>query len=566
MKLFLRGFLFFMFLSTGMVTFAQVNVIRGPYLQFPSDNGITIRWRTDVATDSRVSFGASPTSLTTIVDDPASTTEHTVTISGLTPYTKYYYAVGTQSGMLSGGDSLHHFVTAPVIGTVQPIRVWAIGDFGKGNDKQRWVHESYTQFTQGTHTDVWLWLGDNAYDDGLDNQYQTKVFDGPNGYEDIFKYLPFMPVPGNHDYLSIAPPTANIDPFLHSGAYYDIVNLPTAGELGGEPSGTEAYYSFDYGNTHFIAINSELGSLLSSSNDWIGVYEEFNIFASPFSSSPFTDWLHDDLTNNTQRWTIAYWHQPPFTDGSHEAGTFWEVYMKAMRNNIVPILEQYNVDLVLCGHSHVYERSYLIKGHHDDPGTWNASTMLVNGTSGTDSLGEAYVKNVSTPGGDEGTVYVVCGNSASSDDNPGLNYPAMYYGYGCDTCVGSMVLDIHGDTLHARYLNAFGAILDDFTMLKTGSVTAMDPETKKDLSHVEIFPNPFQTEMTLNYELHTAQDIIIELTDVSGKQTQVIFQGKQSVGKQAVTYPTGELAAGSYLLRIRTPENLLYQQLVNRVK
>ena len=38
--------------------------------------------------------------------------------------------------------------------------------------------------------------------------------------------------------------------------------------------------------------------------------------------------------------------------------------MIAMREKVVPILEQYGVDLVLCGHSHVYERSYLINKHY----------------------------------------------------------------------------------------------------------------------------------------------------------------------------------------------------------
>ena len=41
-----------------------------------------------------------------------------------------------------------------------------------------------------------------------------------------------------------------------------------------------------------------------------------------------------------------------------------------MRQNIVPILESYDVDLVLCGHSHAYERSYLINGHYGFSSEW----------------------------------------------------------------------------------------------------------------------------------------------------------------------------------------------------
>ena len=55
---------------------------------------------------------------------------------------------------------------------------------------------------------------------------------------------------------------------------------------------------------------------------------------------------------------IAYWHQPPYTKGTHDSDT--EIMCIEMRQNIMPILEQYGVDLVLNGHSHGYERSYLI--------------------------------------------------------------------------------------------------------------------------------------------------------------------------------------------------------------
>ena len=57
------------------VAMAQT-VTRGPYLQLGTSTSIVIRWRTSVATNSRVRYGASPTSLTNTVDLPAVTTEH----------------------------------------------------------------------------------------------------------------------------------------------------------------------------------------------------------------------------------------------------------------------------------------------------------------------------------------------------------------------------------------------------------------------------------------------------------------------------------------------------------
>ena len=90
-------------------------------------------------------------------------------------------------------------------------------------------------------------LGDNAYTNGTDAEYQGAVFDT---YADMLQRSVLWPAFGNHDALSASSVT-------QSGPYYDIFSLPRAGEAGGIASGTEAYFSFDYANIHFIVLNSE---------------------------------------------------------------------------------------------------------------------------------------------------------------------------------------------------------------------------------------------------------------------------------------------------------------------
>src|SRR5262245_61243838 len=68
------------------------SVTRGPYLQMGSSDAMVVRWRTDLPTTSRVWYGFEPGGLTSTSDDPLSTTEHAVTLSGLVPETTYYYA------------------------------------------------------------------------------------------------------------------------------------------------------------------------------------------------------------------------------------------------------------------------------------------------------------------------------------------------------------------------------------------------------------------------------------------------------------------------------------------
>ena len=561
-----RIFFFHVFLFFGICVFSQISIERGPYLQELTDTSVVICWRTNQSTDSRVYYDSILGGQVNYVDGISQQIDHKIKLTSLKPNTKYYYQIADSSQFLTLATENYRFKTAPTSGSEQSMRVWVIGDFGKGNTQQGLVRDAYMNFTDTIHTDVWLWLGDNAYQSGTDQEYQDNVFDSSKAYGTIMPFMPFMPCPGNHDYMSVSPPNpvSSIDPNNHSGPYFDIVDVPTNGEGGGVPSGTELYYSFDYGNVHFVSINSEIGSLnlLNSSHDWIGVLPYFNPLASSFTSSPFTDWLHDDLQQNHQRWTIAYFHQPPYTDGSHTTEAFWEVFMKAMRENILPILEQYNVDLVLAGHSHVYERSYLIKGHYDDSDTFDPNTMIIDGNSGYEYLDEAYVKDLSKPDGEEGTVYIVCGNSASKKDNPGLQYPAMYYGFGCDTCCGSLVLDVEGTRLDGKFITMGGGVLDEFTIFKKDSVSSINED--ESVNSFDCYPNPFSDNIYVNIKLKKKIEISLSLLDIKGQKIKTIYEGlaKSNEFSLVLNKDVKDLSRGNYILSLNTSEGAQIRKIV----
>ena len=536
------------------------NVTRGPYLQFPTSSSMKILWRTDVATPSKVYYG---TSLATVmdneIDSAAVVTNHTVNITGLDPFTEYYYAVSDGTTILAGADQEHRFKTSPTIGTVQPIRAWVIGDFGKGNAKQMDVKDAFLDHVGEDLPDMWLWLGDNAYDEGTDEEFTQKVFGTQYGYGEIFPRIPFMATPGNHDYGSVLNIVTGADPATHDGPYFDIVDVPTNGEIGGVPSGYELYYSFDYGNVHFVSMNSEIGSIFSGSNDWIGS-SPFN----SFSTSPFTDWLHADLQANDKPWVVAFVHQPPHTDGSHDSDQFWEVYMKAMRENIMPILESYGVDLVLAGHSHVYERSYLINGFYQKPSSFDANTHIVDGSSGKMSEGTPYVKYVGGPNPNHGTLYIVQGNSGSNDADANLQHPAMYYGHGCDTCVGSTMLYAHGDTLSGYYLTKDGEILDDWTILKKQYTGVEELHTAQAISGLDVYPNPFKNETTFTFEVNENLWANVDLVDITGRVIHSYHTGKMNPGSKKYTVNATELglSKGTYLVRIMTDKRPAVARLI----
>lgn len=534
------------FLSTGAFS-QQPMVVRGPYLQQPSPNSIIIHWRTDSVTDSKVFYGNDLNDLSLSAVNSKDTTEHIVKLTSLSPFTKYFYSIGTMLQVLGGPDSMQYFVTSPLPGSDQSIRLWAIGDFGKGSQSQKTVRDSYLQFTGGTHTDLWLWLGDNSYPDGTDEDFQYKVFDSITGYYRLFKYMPFMPTPGNHDYNSICPIPCLQDPQKHKGPYYDIVDVPTEGEAGGVPSHTELYYSFDYGNIHFISLNSEIGSP-NRPYDYIGAYN------SHFVTSPLVEWLKADLAATDKTWKIAFWHQCPYSGQDVNSDDFWEIYIHAMRDNINPILESYGVDLVLTGHDHDYQRTYLIHGLYGGSGTFDSATNIIDGGSGNEATDGPYIKYTNGPKAGIGTVYVVEGNSGAGNPDGPIRHPELYGGDACPTCIGSFVVDVNGNRLDGKYLKGSGEIGDQFTILKEEVPTGITNHNSWE-QMLKVFPNPYSHVPLLEFYANSNELYHIALINPIGQVIWTEDYRSDVSGKQFIQIPTEGISSGTYLLEVSGDQN-----------
>ena len=451
-----RHFLAFFVFSALFLTAAANSafgqaIVRGPYLQSGTPSSIVVRWRTDIASDSRVRYGTASNQLNSTAQNLLQTTEHEIRITGLASNTRYYYSIGTTLMTLAGGDATHYFYTSPTPGSEQPVRIWTMGDAQEGNVVNRTaVRDAYYNFAAGTRTDMLLLLGDNATTNNIptDENYTAKVF---NTFSEILKNTPIWSTFGNHEGFSSVS-------LLQTGVYYDAFTFPKAGEAGGAPSGTEAYYSFDYANIHFICLNShdiprqEFGEMMT--------------------------WLKADLAQNQQKWTIAYFHHPPYSKGSHDSDSSPRLdtpesaaSIREMREIAVPILEQAGVDLVLNGHSHTYERSFLLDGHYGTSDTLT-DTMKIDDGDGREEGDGSYRKTPDvTADSHAGTVYMVAA-SAGDARTGSLNHPVMVSSFG--NVNGSVVIDISGDTLHAQLIdsNTLNPVHDYFTIVKT---FAQDP-------------------------------------------------------------------------------------------
>ena len=408
------------------------SLTRGPYLQQASDKGVIIRWRSSQAVIGVVRYGRTPDELTRTASEKQATTEHAVSICGLTPSSTWYYSVGDPATTLAGGDPNYQFTTSPPPGKALDSRIWILGDCGTANHDQHAVRDAFRKFTARRVPDVILLLGDNAYNTGTDAEYQAAIF---NTYPETLRRVPVWSTLGNHETGQSRDPNGRYP-------YFDIFTLPTKGEAGGVPSGTEHYYSFDRGNLHFICLDS--------------------MTADRSPAGAMATWLKADLASTTATWIIAFWHHPPYTKGSHDSDL--EPELIEMRQNFLPILEAGGVDLALSGHSHSYERSFLLDGHYGLSKTLTAA-MKKDAGSGRQDGGGAYTKPLTGGRAHHGAVYAVAGSSGKTSGGS-LDHPAMFISI---NKLGSLVLDVGADRLDATFVQPKGngfTIPDTFTILK----------------------------------------------------------------------------------------------------
>jgi len=458
-------------------TSAPPAFVRAPYLQFSSTNSIYVVWRwagpmtpvvrfgksmsalnhelSYVSADSgtgiviRTSLGTNTQSLPSkwqrfrteenlklrkLHSAPLGTFQYEARLMGLAPATKYYYAVYDGKRRLTPEDTSYSFTTPPMIGKRQPVRFWVLGDGGTGRQEQADVFDAMVTFTEREKhpLDFWLHLGDMAYGTGRDMEFQSRFFES---YEPALRSSVCWPTMGNHEGFTSKGQTG-------IGPYYDAFVMPRRAEVGGLASGTEAYYSFEWANIHFICLNSH------------------DLDRKP--GGPMAKWLKADLEKAKADWMIAFWHHPPYTKGSHDADK--EKDMTEMRQHIMPIIESGGVDLVLAGHSHIYERSMLIDGAYGSTNSVAENNVMDDGDGDPNGDG-AYRKSAGIHP-HQGTVAIVSGNAGAAMSRKGtvplMKRTMMEY--------GSVIVDVDGDTLTGRMINRAGKVRDLFSLVKKGKV------------------------------------------------------------------------------------------------
>lgn len=402
--------------------------VREPYLQMMSSNAVTLRWQSEKELVGVVRYGLKLDQLNKIQVEAVANEEHEIRLTGLIPATKYFYSIGSEvEDDFKGQD--FWFKTSPEINKTEWVRFWVTGDQGYPNVIQSevreaaldWVKQNPRISVYSSPFDFWITTGDNAYRSGTNEQFQAGFFEP---YKNILRNTPVWPAYGNHD--------------ARRWVFFDIFSFPTKAESGGLASGSENFYSFDYANIHFVMLDTE-----ESDMD---------------AEGEMLSWLKQDLELTRQQWLIVSFHHPPYTKGSHNSDNKKDSggRMIRVRENILPLLEQAGVDLVLSGHSHMYERSELINCHYGRSDTFTKKMVRLQVKDG---LYQKKGKNIVSH---SGTIYITIGSSSKVDIGS-LDHPAMPYSF---QEAGSIVIDVNKNHLKASFITKDGLVIDKFEIIK----------------------------------------------------------------------------------------------------
>jgi len=478
------------------------------FLQQVSFDSAMVKWRDG---PDIIWYGSKSEELNLTVTASVNAHHKIASLEGLSPDTRYYYtfgAAGAEAAIMS-------FRTAPAPGAVSEdgnIHIWLLGDSGTATEglQGSYHHEGEAiavmkgflkynkEQADNEPLDMLLLLGDNAYLEGTDEQWQGAFFDI---YTEIIQGVATWPTIGNHEMGVGAPfdicvfrniPACEMGPVMMnvggisvssdpdsydsdgdgpdpSGLpYLNIFTLPSKGEMGGVPSGTEQYYSFNYGNVHVVSLDSQLTNRDKAQR------------------ATMRDWLVDDLAANESDWTIVIFHHPPYSKGSnHDSDR--EQNEIDMRVTFAPVFESYGVDVIYSGHSHSYERSWYLRGHYGMSDSFDVTSNALLDADGNPALGQG---NQPYPqgGSQDRAVYTVAGNAGKADKEKPcqegrvmgctlpnwLQHPAHrtfsesrsgFRSHGI-ALKGSVVLDASKNTLISRFVDEHGQVLDYFTIIR----------------------------------------------------------------------------------------------------
>ncbi|RXZ78450.1 metallophosphoesterase family protein [Paenibacillaceae bacterium] len=313
----------------------MLSIIKGPYLQWPTENTMTIMWETSEPASSRAEVLLAerihsgyhgnykpPEHIISTFYNNEPVVIHQVTVTGLEPATTYFYKIHSENEQGSVTSTAYPFKTAVRSGASFSFTVTSeTGGYSAFDPSGGELNKRIFSQMQRYRPDLALFIGD--------------IVDDGRNYDDWDKYF-FTP---GKDFLNVTPSYSCLGNHEDNGSwYYDLFAFAPP----------KNYYSFDYGDVHFTCLDSTA---------WIDSahYPHSNGSIGP-GDAQYNFLLHD-LQSTSAKWKVVFFHYPPYVSGGYQVEDL---------RVLCPVFEAYGVDVVINSHTIVYERSQPLHGGQVD--------------------------------------------------------------------------------------------------------------------------------------------------------------------------------------------------------
>lgn len=416
--------------------------------------------------------------------------KYTAKIIGLETGKTYYYRVG-----ISGTDNF----STPVAFTVRNEETSGF-TFINVNDSQGMIASDYETYlntlaeakNQFAGAAFVLHAGDFV-DDGSNEDYWTWALDG------VSESVSYIPSAGNHEAKSsvegITDPNAII-------SHFQVQNQ----DIPEQDTSTGIYYSYVYENATFIVLNT---------ND---------VTKDGYLSDAQYDWAYEKAKNAQTDWKIILMHKSPYSNGPHAK----DDDVVAIRKQLNNLAADCDVDLVLSGHDHVYNRTpYLAQGKTQQVTTRTTSYQGNNYTTAVNPSGTVFViagtagvKNyVQTPVStvpSEKTFQQTCPVYAGvTIDDGKLYYRAYQVENGVSELVDSFAIDKSKET----EVPAWEKVEDMIAELPDTPTVNDASKIRAARTAYDTLPDADKAQVANIKRLEQAEKMLQALQNINGKQT-----------------------------------------------
>lgn len=265
-------------------------------------------------------------------DDGIENTQYSAMLTGLSPATDYEYRLVTDSS----ASEWQKMRTAPKDSAGYKVLIFPDS---QSSDYSDWENLAQNAFKRNDDAAFFVNMGD-LVDNGEDHTQWQAWFNALSG---IINTIPLAPVMGNHECYD-----QKWEVRLPS-AYLNYFHTPD----NGSSEFSRYYYSFDYGDVHYIVLNTQ--------------EEEIKSFKQGLTDEQIA-WLRQDANSSSKKWKIVLMHRdvlryrihnrPERTEGIEEIG---ETFM--------PLFDELNIDIVFTAHLHTYRnRGHLYNMRPDSRG------------------------------------------------------------------------------------------------------------------------------------------------------------------------------------------------------